>query len=112
VFNSGNIIGKSVWIEFGNDQLHAKFEKMGLLQPTEFTKIIGMDERGLWCENAEYFSYEIPTDKGVIKQHSPLVFFVPWQFVITLAVATNEKDIRNIENLGFRRPKSRGRKME
>ncbi|MGB7061586.1 MAG: hypothetical protein WBF13_04445 [Candidatus Zixiibacteriota bacterium] len=107
MFTSGSIVGRSVWIEFANQQLRSKFEKMGLLHPTHFTKIAGIDERGLWCENPEYFLEETPTDKGIIKDYSPLVFFIPWHFVVTVLIPPREKDLRGIDVLGFRRTKTK-----
>jgi hypothetical protein len=84
MFNSGDIVGRYVFINFVSPELDKEFRGAWSVGRTA-QKVEGLDERGVWIENPEALEEEPDPFTGKKTYHRG-VFLVPWGCILSIMV--------------------------
>lgn len=103
VFNSGNIIGRRVFIRFVSPEVEKEFDRMEGYKIESGGKVAGIDERGVWFENPNYDMGERDGETGKKILHR-LICLVPWHLILSI-ITFPDFDPEKIPDIGFTKSK-------
>ena len=104
MFNSGDIIGRSVHVELFSSEIEKKFQ--GIRDSNKFEKVVGLDEHGVWLEDPEYDMEEgiDPITGKKITQRE--VYLIPWSYILSIVVFPDWQHPEKLPPMGFKRTDS------
>ena len=103
MFNSSNIVGRWIAIQFVSPEIEKKFNRMEGYRTERGGMVVGVDERGVWLENSEYDMGDIDGETGKKILHR-MICFIPWQWILSI-ITFPDFDPEKVPDLGFRKSK-------
>ena len=104
MFNSGDIIGRSVHVRLLSPEIEKRFK--GIRDGNKFEKVVALDEHGIWLEDPEYDmgdGIDPITGKRITERE---VYLIPWPYILSIVTFPDFHRSDKLPSMGFKQTES------